>query len=323
MHSRKVRLPVLACCLCGLLLTLSFPVNAQERKNLPARQSVVPPPLPVIKAPIEFFRALLTMDDAERERALAERSPEQKKVLQAKLKEYSAMSVEDRETRLVVTELRWYLLPLMKSALPERLQFLRAIPEEKRSLIEDRLRQWDALSATQQKEFLENEMTIHYFLRVQPTLPPMPPGIAGIPSANNRKNDESEKWRSMSTEQRDRMFKRFQQFFEMNADEKQKTLQALSNSERLEMEKSLQKFQQLAPAQRRHCIESFSKLSTMNAMERKQFLRKAEVWQNMSAADRKAWRELVAKLPQMPPLPPGLKIVSTPPVPLVATNFPR
>ena len=321
MHSRTFFFPVFVACLSGLFLTTPFSSDAQEGEKLRSPQTS-PPPLPVAKAPIEYFRELLGLSEAERERALAQRNPEQKKVLQAKLKEYGAMTLADREMRLVVTELRWYLLPLMKAAPPERTQFLRAIPEEKRPLIDERLRQWDALPAIQQKEFLDNEMTVHYFLRLQPSLPPQPPTIPGNVPTNSRQENEMEKWRSMSPEQRERMFKRFQQFFELKADEKQKTLRALSDSERLEMEKSLQKFQQLAPAQRRQCLESFGKLSTMNAGERQQFVRKAELWQNMSSADRKSWRELVAKFPQMPPLPPGLKIVSDPPLPQVATNFP-
>ena len=117
------------------------------------------------------------------------------------------------------------------------------------------------------------------------------------------------------------MSARFQEFFELNAAEKEKTLGTLSAAERAQMEKTLATFQNLSPEQRRYCIESFRKLAGMSGRERLAFLQKAEAWEKMTPSDRKAWRELVHRLPQMPPLPPGLKLgPPMPPTPLVATN---
>ena len=317
-----------ACLLGGIFIAqVSAPLflSAQEKEKSPALPILPPPPLPVAKAPIEYFRELLALPPADRDRALGERTPEQRKILLAKFKEYESMSAEDRDLRLAVTELCWYLMPLMKTAPAERAERLNEIPAEKRPVVEDRLQRWDALSASQQKEFLDNEMTIHYFLRLQSsTLEQKTNLLENLPPERRQKvENELERWRLLPAEQRDRMCNRFQEFFELNSKAKQKTLGALSEPERVQMEKTLQTFQQLQPEQRRHCIRSFGKFASMSLPERNEFLKKAETWRNMSASDRKAWRELVEKLPQMPPLPPGLKFPPLPPSPQMATNFPR
>jgi hypothetical protein len=135
---------------------------------------------------------------------------------------------------------------------------------------------------------------------------------------------ELQQWESLPVEQRDQMCSRFQQLFELDPKERAKTLSTLSEPERIQMEKTLQMFQRLPPDQRNHCIESFGKFASMSAEERKEFLIKAEMWQKMSPSDRQDWRELVHKLPQMPPLPPGLKAhPPLPPTPGMPPQLPR
>jgi hypothetical protein len=68
----------------------------------------------------------------------------------------------------------------------------------------------------------------------------------------------------------------------------------------------------------------------MTPAERAQFLKNAERWKEMSAADRQTWRTLVAKLPPLPPgfglppLPPSAGQKSRPPLPpgtIILTNL--
>jgi len=316
------------CLLCGLLLTQVagiFPGQAQVGANSKTEPSRLPP-LPVARPPIEYFRELLSMPAVERERALDGKPEEQKKILLAKIKEYEAMSADERELRLTVTELRWYLMGLMRIKPADRAERLEKVPAEKRPLVDERLQRWDELSGAQQKEFLDNEMTIHYVLRLQSSTPEQQTNLLQTIPALYRQKLEMDlaQWRSLPAEQRDRMCDRFQQFFELNPKEKQKTLGALPEAERLQMERTLQTFQKLPSEQRRHCITSFRKFARMSVEERNQFLKKADVWESMSPSDRKAWRELVNKLPQMPPLPPGLKFQPPlPPSPTMATNIHR
>ncbi len=317
-----------ACLLYGIFVTQlagSVQAEAPEKSKSPSVQAVVPPALPTPKAPIEYFRELLAMPVAERERSIADKSEEQKKILRAKIKEYESLPKDERELRLAVTELRWYLVPLMRMAPADRGNRLEAIPAGKKALIEDRLKRWDELSHDQQKEFLENELTTHYFLRLQSATPEQKENILQTFPEDRRQKLEEElaRWRSLPREQRERMSERFEQFFSLNPKEKEKALNTLSETERLQMEKTLRTYQNLPPEQRKRCIESFEKLARMDGRERIQFLRKAQVWEKMSSDDRKTWRKLVDKFPQMPPLPPGLDYgPPLPPSPLVATNSP-
>lgn len=323
---------ITGCIACGIVVTQiswTLPSKAEINSSATQKSQVIPPPLPVPKPPIEFFRELLSMSPGEREKILADKTPEQKKVLQAKIQEYEAMDPDQRELTLKVTELRWYLAPLMKIAPNERASRLEMIPEDKRRLVEERLRQWDELSPGQQQEFWDNEMAINYFLRLQSSAPGQQTNILKnfSPAARERFKAQMQRWHQLPVEDRDRMCRRFQQFFELNPKEKEKTLNTLSEAERIQMEKTLELFQNLSPAQRQHCMESFRKFARMDPNERNQFLKKAERWQSMSPEDRKAWRELVQKIPPMPPLPPGL-LPPLPPDPrlsnrLVATNSSR
>jgi hypothetical protein len=329
MYSRLNICKIMGCVACGILFAQPggiIHLIAQTNSDVAQKRNVAPPPLPKVKPPIEFFRELLALSPNERERLLADKTPEQKKVVLAKLKEYEAMEIEKRELKLKVTELRWYLAPLMKITPAERVEWLVTIPEEKRPLVEERLRQWDELSATQQKEFWDNEMAINYFLRLQSSTPEQQTNFFQNFPAEARAKLEKElsQWRSLPVEQRDRMCQRFQQFFDLDLKEKEKTLGTLSDAERVQMEKTLAAFEKLPPIQRKQCIESFRKFARMDVSERNEFLRKAELWQSMSQDDRKAWRDLVNKHPQLPPLPPGLRITpQLPPMPPGSSNSPR
>jgi hypothetical protein len=86
--------------------------------------------------------------------------------------------------------------------------------------------------------------------------------------------------------------------------EKQKALSGLSSPERVQMEKTIRTFDQLPLPQRMQCIRAFGKFADMSPQERTEFLRNAELWSQMSAADRKAWVDLVAHVPQWTPPPP-------------------
>ena len=74
------------------------------------------PPLFPGKSPVTLFRELLAVSTVERNRLLADRLPENRKRILAKVREYESLKPDVRELRLQVTELRWYLFPLMTIA---------------------------------------------------------------------------------------------------------------------------------------------------------------------------------------------------------------
>ena len=280
------------------------------------------PPHPIFgQPPVDFFRALLAMTPTERDLALAGRPPLQVKSLLAKVAEYEAMPAEERRVKLRLVSLRFYLPPLMRMPATNRAPVLAAVPAEDRPLVEERLNLWDRILPSLQKELLASEATIPYFLRMEfnaprgrtPTLPVIASGI------ESQAEGAMARWKAFPPERRQQMYDSFHKFFDLSKPEREKTLGALSESERREMEASLRSFAALPEAERDRCIDSFRKFANMSPAERAEFLQHAERWQQMTAEERQTWRGLVERLPAVPPLPPGLEIrqppMPQPPVP--------
>jgi len=292
--------------------SIAFTAAAGQGTNNP----IALPPMPSPHSPVDSFRQLLSMSSRDREHFLSNKPPEVRARLLDKVKEYQALGPDERELRLRATELRWYLLPVLREPATNRPASLAAVPEDLRGLIAARLEQWDALSPDFQKEFLDNERTLRYFTHVEPTNPATPwrhsqPGDA-----------DKARWDALSETERQKITDRFNQFFELTSDEKQKTLGTLSPAERAQMEKTLQAFDGLPPAQRTQCIRAFTKFAEMSFSDRAQFLKNAEHWSQLSPKERQAWRDLVAEVPQWPPLPGNLS-VSLPPMPKAPAVRPR
>jgi hypothetical protein len=304
--------------LCWLVICVAgqgmlFPIFAGTVPSVPPPVKLLStsasgaPALPRPRSPVALFRQLLAMTPDERETSLTNRPPEIREGILAKVNEYEALDPDERELRLRATELRWYLLPLMRESPSNRTVRLAQIPADMRELAESRLNQWIILPPQLQQEFLENEQALRYFANLDmsnnPTLQKIaPPG------------SELERWTTMTETQRKQIATSVDQFFALTPDEKEAALNTLSDAERGQMEKTLQAFDKLPRNQRDECIRAFAKFTGMSASEKREFLRNAERWSQMSPADRQAWRDLVVNVPVWPPLPEGF--VAQPPSPL-------
>jgi Protein of unknown function (DUF3106) len=255
---------------------------------------IAPVPLPMLRSPVDSFRALLTMPMTERRQFLATRGTNAQEQLKQKIVEYQKLPPEECELRLKATELRWYLQPLMRSSPTNRASQLALIPENMRGLVAVRLEQWDQISAPVQQMFLTKELSAGYFSRVAgPTnFPPLP---------------------TTQIRQQLQLTARINQLFDLTAEEKENVLATLSDVEREQMEKTLAAYEKLAPGQRKQCLMSFKKFVGMSLTERQQFLQNAERWAQMSPAERQSWREVVSVAPNLPPLP--IRLVPQPPQP--------
>jgi hypothetical protein len=223
--------------------------------------------------------------------------------LQAKLREYAALTPDEREARLRAIELRWYLVPLMRTPPTNLVAQLALIPEDYRTMVEERLKLWDLLKPEIQRQIQESEWTIRYFLQLQSTSEfqkPTTPNDPTLPQAA-KLEQQLASWLALPPDTRQRMCERFQQFFELSPREKEKILGALPDAERGGMDKTLQAFEKLPPDQRNLCVSSFRKFANMTPEERAQFLKKAERWKETPPDDRQTWRMLVTKLPPLPP----------------------
>jgi hypothetical protein len=269
--------------LCAASQMLVIPAPAQNPpapvppgKLLSAPASIMPP---APQSPVEFFRKLLAMTPQERADYLTNRPPEVRERIAAKVREYLVLAPDERELRLRATELRWYLTPLFRTAPGNRPAALAQVPEDLRGLVNSRLERWDALPPKLQQELLANDRPLHYFTHVDPTN-----AVAADPGQQQ-------------------IAEQFNRFFDLAPEEKQKTLNTLSDAERTQMEQTLQAFDKLPPAQRAKCIRAFAQFAGMSAAERADFLKNAERWSQLPPKERNAWRDLVAQVPLWPPVP--------------------
>jgi hypothetical protein len=259
------------------------PNSQPPAHSQPEASSSVIAPTP---SPVAFFRKLLAMSPTQREDYLTNRPPQMRERILAKVREYELLSPDDRELRLRATELRWYLMPLLQTSQANRDAGLARVPAELREIVKNRLDQWDILPPPLKDEFLENEQTRYYFARIQPP-------------ANSAAAQEL-------AAQRERISEEFRQFLELTPEEKQQTLDNLSADERAQMQKTLESFGKLTPEQQTQCVQNYAKFAGMSAADRVEFLRNAERWSQMSPAERQTWRDLVANVPDWPPVPPSI-----------------
>lgn len=278
--------------------TSSIPPTAQT-----VRTNDAPPLPPLIKPPVELFRELLVMPSAERLKFLTVYPPLVRNRILEKLAEYQSLKPEECELRLRVTELRWYLLPLLDLPATNRAAQLAFIPPAMRELVEPRLQQWTLLPPPLRQMLLTNEQAVGYLIRV-----------------DNPANQAP----ALTEEQRRRLSENFSRLIELTPREKEKALRTLSDAERRQMEKTLQAFEKLPQSQRARCIRSFAKFAALSAGDQQEFLKNAEHWSQMSFTERQAWHELVSIAYILPPLPP-LPAPRRPPSPVgfpvpVATN---
>jgi hypothetical protein len=266
---------------------------------LPAPSMVVAP----LKSPISFVRELLAMTPLERKLALANRPPETRNRILAKLREYQSLKPNERELRLRATELQWYLQPLMNLPPKDREARLARTPDEMRKLVEERLGRWDLLPAQMREELLNDEMTARYFTQLETSTEEQKQKLLSEISPERRAKLEQglDRWRELSADQREKTMEGFNAFFELTPKERDQALGSLSEAEQRQMEKTLIAYEKLPVEQRAQCIRSFEKFAGMKLADRQAFLKNAERWKLMSPTERQSWRELVNLAPLMPP----------------------
>ena len=290
-------------------LALACSLLAQAPTNSPALAPSNPPParvsamgLPPGKCPVDSFRELLAMTPAEQRQALTNRPAGIQRQILAKLREYHALSAEERELRLRATELRWYLLPLMKAQATNRLAQLAAIPAGIRPLVAERLTQWDSLPPSTQQQLLRNQATLPRLTSFQPLPPPLPPNLS--PSRQEKLNPGLQHVRALSDKAGQKLADRFNDFFKLTPQEQKETLSTLSELEQRQLEKTLQDYETLSDSRRTLCLKSFRKFASLSPEDRQQFLESAEEWKTMTPTERQAWKDLVNHVAHLPPVPP-------------------
>jgi hypothetical protein len=307
----KWAFPVACWCILGAALC----------NRAPAAEMVAPPVPPMPASPTQFFRDLLATNEVGRAASLASKNPEQRRILEQKLQEYLALNPDQRELKLTLTDLRYYLMALLRAPLPMRELHFAQLPEKYRPLIAERLRVWDRLPQATQQELLTNEASLSYLVRLDKASPLQGKAmLAALPAEKRQQMEVAlSQWRALPADQQQDLTTRFGRFFELTEKERQQTLAVLPADLRRNNEQMLAALARLPKEQRERCMSGLEKFLTLSQAEREQFLQNAARWQAMSTDQRKTMRDSVMKFPPMPPMPPGFFGV---PITAVPTNRP-
>lgn len=283
----------------ALFISLAAAQNVTNSAGLPVSSApaIIPPPI-LPPSPVDYFRKFLAMSPQQLQIALAHKSPKVRERILGKVNEYAALDPDDRELRLRATELRWYLMPILQAASDQRSAQVALVPSDIREIVQSRVEEWEMLPPPMQQEFLDNEHIAGYFAGLNTTN-----DESGAPAPSD---PELSRWNAFSEDQRQAMIGQFNDFFNLSQDEKQKALGELTDAERKQMDPTLRTFGKMSADQRAQYIRAFRKFNKMSPEERAVFLKNAQRWSKMTASERQAWRDLVAHVPQWPPLPPGI-----------------
>ncbi len=314
---------LLACLLAaGLPAGETPPALSPRPPTLPELPPRPPPPA----SPVDRFRQLLEMSAAEREAFLAARPPEKREYLRARLAEFDALPPEERELRLHLLNLRFYLLPLLRLEPAQRAEALRQVPRAYRPLVTDRLATWDRLPADQHEAWLAGGAL---FVR-QPLLSE---NAAAGPAATNRATSsppgdplaaDLARWEALPAAERARISGQLAAFLAFSPEEQQRVLGRLDADRREPAQRLVRMLESQSPAERARRLEALQRLANLSPEQRQRFLQNAARWQALSEAEKEAWRRLHTLLPPRPPdLPPALPRPSAAPAgapPLAGTN---
>jgi len=295
------RFQALVCVLC--LSGLGATAQTTNQSGLKATPEVPPEPAPA-RSPVAVFRELLNMGPAERTKALADRPEETRKRILAKIREYKSLNQDERELRLKVTELGYYLRPLMRTPATNRAAQVALIPTGYRELVQVRLEKWDKLTPTAQQKLLQNEAAIRAMTELTNSV-----STNAIPIHNLMLVNTISNWNRLSDKDKKELSENFDYFFQLKPAERQKAAKILSPEKKAQIVATLQKYAKLSLDQRAQCIQSFEKLAAMSARERQQFFKNTERWEMMTPKERDDWRNLVETAPLLPPT------TSMPPMP--------
>ena len=264
--------------------------------------------------PVAYFRGLLGMTPAERERLLAGQPAQRRTQVLAKVREYEALPREVREERMRQTDLHWHLLTLLPLDPAARKERLKEISPLCQPMLLTQLSQWDQLPGQTRHALLEKESFLRTYVQWQGHSSEAQADVLGQLPAGQRAAWEKElnRWRELSESRREELCQAFRQFFYLSGEEQKETVRALSETERRQMEEALQSYANLPPGVQRQCVDSFSKFAEMSADDRSQFLQNAAKWEAMTVSERQTWRALVNDLP---PMPSGMYRSKFPPVP--------
>jgi hypothetical protein len=195
-----------------------------------------------------------------------------------------------------------YLQYFIKNPPLNRPQQLKALPDEFRKEVSDRLTQFDVLPPELKQEALSQAATADYFWgpgspdpRGPRPTPPMPQ-VTAAP-------DPIKALSELPEAERAGLFSTIEDFFELDQPAQQKVIAAIPAAQRGQVAAILWQIKRQPREQREQTLEVLRTVAAMTDRQRQLFFTSAERWKAMSESERSTWLRLVSHLPSPPPLP--------------------
>ena len=285
------------------------PISSTKKPSIHSHP-IPQPPYPIQgPTPAQLFRRLLKQTPEQRAQFLRQKTPDQRRLIEQKLQEFEALPPLEREIRLRIWDLRYYLDLLLSIPPPSRAVWLAQVPETYRSAVQERLEAWEKLPDQVKQDLKANRRALEFLIPVSGT-PPKPPGPGSSPFSESYRS-YLQKWNQLPLERRKEALAQFRKLFELSPQERLAMLQQIEGPFRKRLIQLQQSLEKLPPAEREACFRSLVRFATLPPEEQERFLRKAEIWARMTPEQRAAWKRLMQRLPPLPP--PPIPIVSSQP----------
>ncbi|MCP5523202.1 MAG: DUF3106 domain-containing protein [Verrucomicrobiales bacterium] len=279
-----------------------------DTRSTPGGWAAMPPAVPSMPpappSPMAMFRQVLQSSAEEQRAILDSRSPKHRAWLEEQIHEFSRLSPAEREARLRLLELRFYLLPLLGTSASNRVDQLRAVPARYRAAVQDRLGAWDALSSEERAGLLDDHAAASWLCRSPVASAGDPGETPMVLSEPARLETTLARWQRMSPAEKTRMVEGLERFFQFDAPQKDRTLREMTRLGRTQVADLMTRLDELPPSEREKCLRALERFAGLPESERQRFLQNAVRWATMTEEQRRAWRDLQAKLPPLPPVVP-------------------
>ena len=262
-------------------------------------------------SPVEKFRLLLEASSSELNSELDTYPEETRSRIRLKITEYRKLSVEKRRQKLVATELRWYLPPLLNVDQETRDLHLKKLEPILANVIYQRLLTWDTLPEDLKSSSSKSSLIIGHLSKAPSLNPPLPnPSASGTlasaaqPSSQNTPslpgapgNSGSVKASNPVSEER---LQRLQAYFGMSQEAKNATLKDASLMSDSIFMSRLNWLETMPEQLWERVLSHLIRFQELSAEEKKAFGQSIKTWNRLPQAEKQAMRNLVKRTPPFP-----------------------
>lgn len=291
-------------------------VLSQEGPKIPPLRTAslrTSPALPSVKdSPISHIRSLLAAAPEQRQNLLDQHTPNTRAFWERKVTEYAAMDEQVRNRRLRDAQLHWFLMLILRTPSDQRDAKLLEIPETERSLISDRVGEWEDLPADLQMDIMAHLPALKYVGQLASmTRADREKALAEATRNGTSAESLSAGWNRLDAERRRAMFMGYQKFFTLEQGRQEKVLAKIPMPQRQTIQSRLEQLENLSPEVRQKCLDALQKYAHMTPEERKLFRTTAERWKQMEPSEHDVWRKVVKRIPPIP----SIRVKTIPPIP--------